>query len=51
LKLDLNLAAIRKMINPQLERPITYNAYKYYVQHDAELKPLWKGTPVLEEIL
>ena len=51
LQLNLNLAAIRKIINPQLERSITYNSYKYYVQHDTELKPLWKGTPVLEEIL
>jgi DNA invertase Pin-like site-specific DNA recombinase len=51
LKLDLNLAAIRKIINPQLDRPITYNSYKYYVQHDPDLTPLWNGTPVLEEIL
>jgi DNA invertase Pin-like site-specific DNA recombinase len=51
LKLDLNLAAIRKIINPQLDRPITYNSYKYYVQHDDDLKPLWNGPPVLEEIL
>jgi DNA invertase Pin-like site-specific DNA recombinase len=50
LKLGLNLAAIRKMINPQLGRPITYNSYKYYVQHDDELKPLWKDTFVVEEI-
>ena len=50
LKFGLNLAAIRKMINPRLDHPITYNSYKYYVQHDAELKPLWKNTPVLEVI-
>ena len=51
LHLGLNLAAIRKIINPQLAQPITYNSFKYFVQHDAELKPLWKGTSVLEEIL
>lgn len=49
LHLGLNLAAIRKLINPQLEQPITYNSFKYFVQHDDELKSLWKGT--LEEIL
>lgn len=51
LQLGLNLAAIRQIINPQLDSPITYNSYKYYVQHDEELAPLWKGTPRLEEIL
>ena len=50
LQLGLNLAAIRKIINPQLERPITYNSYKYYVQHEETLAPIWKGRPVLEEI-
>jgi DNA invertase Pin-like site-specific DNA recombinase len=51
LRLGLNLAAIRKIINSQLDQPITYNSYKYYVQHDQALEPLWRGRPVLEEIL
>jgi DNA invertase Pin-like site-specific DNA recombinase len=51
LQLGLNLAAIRQIINPQLAGPITYNSYKYYVQHDEELAPLWQGPPLLEEIL
>jgi DNA invertase Pin-like site-specific DNA recombinase len=50
LQLDLNLAAIRKIINPQLEQPISYNSFKYFVQHDEVLNPLWQGTPILEEI-
>src|SRR5688572_6886604 len=32
LKMGLNLAAIMKIINPQLEQPITYNSYRYFVQ-------------------
>jgi DNA invertase Pin-like site-specific DNA recombinase len=50
LKFGLNLAAIRKLINPQLEQPLTYNSFKYFVQHDEALNPLWQGTPILEEI-
>lgn len=31
LALGLDLASIRKPINPQLERPISYQAYQYFV--------------------
>ena len=41
LKLGLNLAAIRKIINNQLEQPASYNTYKYYVQHEGDLRELW----------
>ena len=41
LKLGLNLAAIRKIINNQLDQPASYNTYKYYVQHEGELHDLW----------
>jgi hypothetical protein len=27
------IASIQKIINPQLEKPLTYNSYKYYIQH------------------
>ncbi len=37
LKLGLNLAAIRKLINPLLERPISYQSYKYFIKHEDEL--------------
>jgi DNA invertase Pin-like site-specific DNA recombinase len=32
LKLGLSVSAIRKLINPLLEKPATYNTFKYYVQ-------------------
>ena len=41
LKLGLNLAAIRKIINHQLDQPASYNTYKYYVQHEGDLRDLW----------
>ncbi len=40
LQLKLNIAAIRKLVNPHLDRPLTYNSYKYFVQHDEELRAL-----------
>jgi len=43
LQMDLNLASIMKIVNNQLERSISYNTLKYFVQHDAELLPLWKA--------
>jgi DNA invertase Pin-like site-specific DNA recombinase len=43
LRLGLNLAAIRKIINPQLEKPITYNSFKYFVQHEEELRQAWQA--------
>jgi DNA invertase Pin-like site-specific DNA recombinase len=41
LQMGLNLAAIRKIINNQLENPISYNSYKYFVQHDQQLQQAW----------
>lgn len=32
--LGLPLSAIRKLINPQLEKPLSYQAYKYFVQKE-----------------
>lgn len=32
LKLGLSIGAIRKLINPLLEKPATYNTFKYFVQ-------------------
>jgi DNA invertase Pin-like site-specific DNA recombinase len=43
LKMGLNLAAIMKIINPQLEEPITYNSYRYFVQHDETLLAVWQA--------
>lgn len=43
LQMDLNLASIMKIVNNQLEKPISYNTLKYFVQHDEELLTLWKA--------
>jgi DNA invertase Pin-like site-specific DNA recombinase len=43
LKMGLNLAAIMKLINPQLARPITYNAYRYFVHHEKVLLKAWEA--------
>lgn len=42
LRRGVDLANTRKMINPELERPISYNSYKYFVQHDPELVAAWR---------
>ena len=43
LQMGLNLAAIRKIINNQMENPISYNSYKYSVQHDEQLQLAWSA--------
>lgn len=43
LKMGLNLAAIMKIINPQLEQPITYNSYRYFVQREEKLRRVWQA--------
>ena len=40
LKMGLNLAAVRTIINNQMEKPLTYNAYRYYVQNEPGLESL-----------
>lgn len=41
LQRGVDLANIRKIINPDLPQPISYTSYKYFVQHDPELKAAW----------
>lgn len=43
LELGVNLSDISKIINDLLEKPITYNSFKYFVQHDDVLALLWKA--------
>lgn len=43
LQLKIPLRRIRSIINPQLERPISYPAYQYFVRQDPELLELWKA--------
>lgn len=42
LELGVNVSDISKIINDLLEKPITYNAFKYFIKHDAELALLVK---------
>lgn len=34
LYLGLNLSSIRKLINPQLQKPLSYQSFKYFTQHE-----------------
>lgn len=43
LQLGLSLSRIRKILNPQLEKPISYPSYRYFVRQDAELLELWEA--------
>lgn len=43
LQLDIPLRRIHTIINPQMEKPISYNAYQYFVRQDEELLALWQA--------
>lgn len=45
LELGVNVSDISKIINDQLEKPVTYNAYKYFIKHDDDLMLLVKKKP------
>ncbi len=38
LKMELTISAIRKIINNQLDTPISYQAFKYHINHNDELR-------------
>jgi len=40
LQMKLTLNAISKIINNQLESPLSYNSFKYFVQNDEDLAPI-----------
>lgn len=42
LALKLPLSAIQKLINPLLTKPISYNSFKYFIDHDVDLYQLRK---------
>ncbi len=42
LQMDLNLTSIRKIINHQLAKPLSYNSFKYFVRHEADLLSIWR---------
>lgn len=37
LRLKINVHCIMKIINNQLKKPMTYNAYRYFIQYDKDL--------------
>lgn len=41
LQLQLPLRRIHSIVNPQLEKPLSYSAYRYFVRQDEELLALW----------
>lgn len=43
LRLQLPLRRIHSIINPQLEKPLSYSAYRYFVRQDEELLALWQA--------
>ena len=42
LETGLNLTAVMKIINKQLDNPIAYQSYRYFVLSEPELAPLWQ---------
>ncbi len=42
LYLGLSLSSIRIILNPQLEIPISYPSYRYFVRQNAKLLELWQ---------
>jgi hypothetical protein len=42
LQLGISLSRIRKITNPQLEKPLSYPSYRYFVRQDSELLSLWE---------
>ncbi|MFN2111000.1 MAG: recombinase family protein [Anaerolineae bacterium] len=43
LQMRVPLRRIWQIVNPQLARPISYNAYRYFVRQDPELLALWQA--------
>jgi DNA invertase Pin-like site-specific DNA recombinase len=43
LEMRVPLRRIQDIINPQLAKPMSYSAYRYFVMQDAELYSLWKA--------
>lgn len=37
LEFKLSISAIQKLINPLLEKPLSYNSFKYFVEHESDL--------------
>jgi DNA invertase Pin-like site-specific DNA recombinase len=42
LQKGIDLASVRKLVNPELDQPLSYNSYKYFVKQDSELLAAWQ---------
>ncbi len=42
-QLKISLGRIRKIINPQLKKSLSYPSYRYFVYQDTELLSLWRN--------
>ncbi len=42
LQKGIDLASVRKLVNPELAQPLSYNSYKYFVNQDSELLAAWQ---------
>jgi DNA invertase Pin-like site-specific DNA recombinase len=42
LQMGLSVVSIQKLVNERLEKPLTYNSYRYFVQQDTNLATLVK---------
>ena len=40
---SLSTSAVMKLINPHLEKPLTYNSYAYFIEHDDVLRSTRKA--------
>lgn len=40
LQTGLSISAVCKLVNKQLEKPLTYNSYKYFIQNDRQLSQI-----------
>lgn len=43
LELKMPLLRISSILNEQMEKPLSYNSYQYFVRQDPELLTLWKS--------
>jgi hypothetical protein len=42
-QLGLSLSRIRTVVNPQLDKSLSYPSYRYFVRQDTELLELWQA--------
>ena len=48
LELNIPLRKIATIVNAQIEKPVSYNSYQYFVKQDPELLDLWRRKSVYQ---